>query len=406
MAYRTFITPRDIFYGRGALEGLAAIEAKRAIIVTDPGVRGLGLVERVENILHANKVEAAVFDNVEPEPPKSTMLSLFSLAQDFQPDLFIGLGGGSPMDSAKGAWALFEHPDLAAYSLQDIGRELPHRALRHKARYVAIPTTSGTGSEVSSIAVFTNRDVDPPFKVPWSSPHLVPDAAIVDPELAASMPPDVTANTGFDALIHAIECYVLTPPSDLVDSTALAAARTIWKWLPRAVANSKDMEARGKMHLASLQAGMAFNNGRIGLVHQTGDIDIVFNIPHGRANAFMLCPAFAFLFPTRQERFSSLATSLGITGRGSRGKTINLLASLDKLKQEVGIPLSIKDTGLDSTQFQAQIAPMAKNYINTIDRIMPDLSPEARRAAGAATSTAEVTELFLHAWNGTRAELR
>ena len=405
MAYRTFTVPRNIFYGPEALERLASIESKRAIIVTDPNVRALGLVGRAEKILRSNNVEIAVFDGIEPEPPKSNVLSIFALAQDFKPDLFIGLGGGSSIDGGKGAWALYEHPDLAAYSLQEIGRELHNRTLRHKAQYVAIPTTSGTGSEVTGIAVFTERDATAPFKIPWQSPHLVPDVAIVDPELAASMPREVTANTGSDALVHALECYIFTTPSDLVDSLAIGAARSILEWLPRAMANGKDMEARDKMHLASLQAGMAFANGTLGLVHQLGDIDAVFNIPHGRANIFMLCSVLAFIYPTRKERFGSLATSLGIAGRGYRGKTTNLLNMMEHFKQKIGIPLAIKDTGIDSTHFKAQLDYMANNYMNNTHRSTTSLSPDARRAAGMATSATEVKELFMHAWNGTRTEL-
>ena len=407
MAYRPFVAPRNIFYGPGALESLTTIEAKRALIVTDSGVCSLGLVERVEKILHGNNVETAVFDKVEPDPPKDTVWGIFSLAQDFKPDIFIGFGGGSSLDAGKAAWVLYEHPDLSTRPLPEITPEIRGLTLRHKAKYAAIPTTSGTGSEVTSVAVITDRDVDPPFKRVWSSPQLVPDVAIADPELASSMPPDVTANTGFDALVHAIECYVLTPPSDLIDSLALGAARTIWEWLPGAVANGEDMQSRDKMHLASLQAGLAFNNGRLGLVHLTAhDIGAVFHIPHGRANAFMLCPAFAFLYPTRKERFSNLATSLGISGRGYRGKTANLLTSLDQLKQKIGIPLAIKDTGLDSAKFHAQLDPIANGYMNNIGRNLANLPRDVRRASGLPTSADEVKALFTHAWNGTTAEIK
>ena len=176
MPFRTFIVPRNAFYGPGALDGgLAATEAKRALIVTDPGVRALGLVERIEGILQAKGMETSAFDQVEADPPRSTVWSIFALAQEFQPDLIIGLGGGSSMDAGKAAWVLYEHPDLAGKLLGEISRELRGLTLRHKARYVAIPTTSGTGSEVTTVAVVTDRDVDPPFKVAWSSPQLVPD---------------------------------------------------------------------------------------------------------------------------------------------------------------------------------------------------------------------------------------
>jgi len=407
MPYRPFIVPREIFYGPGALEALATLPGERVLIVTDRGVRDSGVVERVEKVLQTKKAEITVFDGIEPDPSQSTVWNIFSLAQDFQPNLFIGLGGGSSMDAGKGAWALYEHPDLAKRSLREVGPELRGRTLRGKAKYVAIPTTSGTGSEVTNVAVITDRDVEPPFKVVWTSPHLVPDVAIVDAELAASMPPSVTADTGFDALVHAIECYVLNPPTGIIDSLAIGAARTIWEWLPRAVADGKDMVARDQMHLAALQAGMAFSNGRLGTVHLPAhDIGAVFHIPHGRANAFMLCPAFAYLYPSRKERLASLATELGIGGRGYRNKVANLLTSLDQLKKEVGIPIAIKDSGLDKDQFQAKVAPMAESYMNNIGRAIASFPPEARRAVGLPASADEVKELLMHAWNGTRAELK
>ncbi len=406
MAYRTFAVPRHIYTGPRALESLGTIEAKRVLIVTDSVIRSLGIVDRVEKILQTNNVETQVFDQVEPEPSKKTAWNAFSVAQDFKPDTIVGLGGGSSMDVGKVAWVLYEHPDLASLPFVDFTREFRNRELRKKAKYVAITTSSGTGSEVTSSAVVTDWDVKPPNKAGLTSRQIIPDVAIADPELTASMPPEVTANTGFDALIHAIECYVLIPPSDLVDSLALWAARTIWEWLPRAVANGKDMLARDKMHMASLQAGMAFSNGRLGLVHVPAhDIGAVFHIPHGRANAFMLCPAFAWLYPTHKERFSSLATALGISGRGRRGKAENLLAGLDQLKQAVGIPLAIKNTGIDSAHFQAELDPIVDFYMNRIGKNIANLSPDRQRISGFPGSADQMKELFMHAWNGTRAEL-
>ncbi len=407
MPYRSFFIPREIYYGPGAIEALANIPGERVLIVTDPGVRKAGLVERVEEILKTKSAEVAVFDQVEPDSSKGTVWSIFSLAQDFQPDLLIGLGGGSSIDSGKGAWILYEHPDLAACSLLEAMPEIRRRRLRQKARYVAIATTSGTGSEVSSGAVIADRDLDPPFKVAWASPQLIPDVAIADAELAASMPPEVTANTGFDALVHAIESYVLTPPSDLNDPLALWAAKTIWEWLPKAVADGKDMLAREKMSLAALQAGIPMSNGRLSTVHLAAhQLGAVLGIPHGRANAFMLCPAFAFLYPTHRERLSSLATNLGIRGKDDLTKVGNLLTSLDELKQKVGIPLSMKEAGIDESPFQAKLGPMAESYIANLVPAAVRLTPERRRAAGIPMTTDEVRELLAHAWDGTRAELR
>jgi alcohol dehydrogenase len=407
MAYRSFIVPRHIYSGPGSLESLATVQGKRAFIVTDTIIRNLGIVDRVTKILQTNNIETQVFDRVEAEPSKDTAWDVFSVVQDYRPDIIVGLGGGSSMDVGKVAWALYEHPDLATLPFNDFEREFRNRELRKKAKYVAITTSSGTGSEVTSAAVITDHDVTPPYKAGLGSPQIIPDVAIVDPELTVSMPPEVTANTGFDALIHAIECYVLIRPSDIVDSLALWAAKTVFEWLPKAVADGKDMLARDMMHTASLQAGMAFSNGRLGAVHVPAhDIGAVFHIAHGRANAFMLCPVFAYLYPSRKERFGNLATALGITGRGNLGKTENLLDSLDRLKQAVGIPLAIKEAGIDSAHFQAEIDPIIDFYMARIGNNMARLPVASRRMAGFPGSADEMKELFMHAWNGTRAELK
>ncbi|MBW2623643.1 MAG: iron-containing alcohol dehydrogenase, partial [Deltaproteobacteria bacterium] len=231
MAYRTFIVPRHIYSGPGALESLSTVSGRRAFIVTDAIIRKLGIVEQVEKILHANDIETQVFDEVEAEPSKETAWKVFALLQGFNPDIIVGLGGGSPMDVGKVAWVIYEHPDLADLPFTEFAREFTTRPLRKKAQYVAITTSSGTGSEVTPNAVVIDHDVEPPYKAGLTSPHIVPDVAIADPELTLSMPPVVTANTGFDALIHAIECYVLVEPSDLIDSYALWAAKTVFAWL-------------------------------------------------------------------------------------------------------------------------------------------------------------------------------
>lgn len=399
MTHSSFVSPREIFYGPGAIEVLATIPGKRVFIVTDRIVRGLGLVERVEKILHTKKAETTVFDRLEAEPEKSTVWSIFPLAQDFQPDLFIGLGGGSCMDAGKVAWALYEHPDLVPLPFLEVKKELPKRTLRNKARYVAIPTTSGTGSEVTPVAIVSDHDTDPPSKPGLVSSQLVPDIAIADPELPASMPPAVTANTGFDALAHATECYVFTsrPQDDLIGSLALGAAKTIGEWLPKAVADGKDIVARDKMHLAALQAGLAFANGGLGFIHFISHpFGAIFRIPHGRALAFLLCPAFAHAYSTHKARLSSLATALGIAGKNDQAKVGNLLTSLEQLKQEIGIPLAIKETDLEEDRFLAQLDPLVNEYRSYSLNVLK--SPPL--------SAAETKEILMHAWNGTRAEIK
>ncbi len=409
MAFRTFITPRTIYYGPGVLQSLTSIGGQRALIVTDPGVRAQGLVAKVEQICASGNIKTAVFDKVEPDPSKETSWAVFALAEEFKPDLIIGLGGGSSIDAGKTGWVLYEHPDLAKLAFMDFLREVGRRELRKKARYVAISTTSGTGSEVTSAAVVTDRSVNPPYKAGFGSRHLVPDVAIADPELAASMPPAVTANSGYDALVHATECYALSQPSDMVDALAIWSARTIFDWLPKAYTQGNDMQARDKMHLAALQAGIAFSNGRLGIVHGMAHvIGATFGIPHGRANAFMLCPCFAFLYPAYKARLISLAGLLGISGTDEHATVNNLLARLDDLKNKVGIQLAIKDSGLDKKRFDEMLEPISVDYFNQVNRspINSRMSVEERRKAGVPASLDDVRGLFLHAWNGTRAEIK
>ena len=404
MASRSFVIPRQIYYGTGALQNLSTVTGQKAFIVTDPGVRALGLVERTETILQKINIKTAVFYKVEPDPSRDLVWSIFSQVQDFKPDIIVSIGGGSSIDAGKTAWLLYEHPDLAKLPFLDFLRQASTRELRKKAIFIAIATTSGTGSEVTSAAVVTDRSVNPPYKAGFGSKHLVPDIAIADPELAASMPPDVTANTGFDAFIHAIECYIFTQPSDMVDPIAIWSANTSFKWLPIAYADGKNMLAREKMHTASLQAGIAFSNGRLGLVHGLAhEIGGTFHIPHGRANAFMLCHVFAFLYASKKDRMISLADHLGISGQDDSSKVNNLLTALDKLKDKVGIPLAIKNSGLDKNLFMGQLDAISNDYMNQIARspATGKMNVEERRLAGIPYSADQVKELFLNAWNGT-----
>lgn len=404
MPMRAFISPRNIFYGAGALQSLATVGGQRALIVTDPGVRAGGYVDKVQKILAGANIQSAVFDRVEPDPSRETVQAIFTLAEEFKPDTFIGLGGGSSMDAGKTGWLMYEHPDLAAMPFLDFLREIPRRELRKKAKYVAITTTAGTGSEVTAAAVVTDRSVTPPFKAGFGSRYLVPDIAIVDPELTLSMPPAVTGNSGYDAFVHAVECYVLTAPSDMVDSLAVWSAKTTLEWLPKAFANGSDITAREKMHVSSLQAGLAFSNGRLGIVHGLAhQIGGTFHIPHGRANAFMLCQSFAFLYPTFKSRLVGLAGLLGMPGTDDRARVKNMLAEFDKLKKLSGIPLAIKDDSWDKKRWDEMLEPISADYLTQLNRNPYNARMNAgeKRAAGIPSTVEEIKQLFTHAWNGT-----
>jgi len=393
MAYQRFSVPREIYCGWGAVEALDRIEGKKALIVTDKGMRDLGYADKVEKILGAKDIAVRVFDDVEPDPSKETVRKGFNVAQEFAPDLIVGLGGGSSMDSGKAVWAFYENPDLMELNWTDAMRGLRGRKLRRKARYVAIASTSGTGSEVTAVAMVTNRDVHPAVKNALFSDQLTPDVAIADAEMASSMPPRVTADTGLDAMVHAVECYVYSEESDIVDPLAVRAARLVFEWLPKAVTTGQDVQAREKMHMASMLAGMAFANGRLGLVHGTAhQLGAEFGVPHGRANALMLCYVFAYLFPTNGGRMAQLAQELGIGVTGEREAAQRLIDKLDDLKRQVGIPASIRETGIDEKAFMAEVDMLAVNARGA----RPD--PEGHYVAA-------IRDIFLKAWEGAKIRL-
>jgi alcohol dehydrogenase class IV len=251
--------------------------------------------------------------------------------------------------------------------------------------------------------VITDLTRTPPYKAAWNAPQIVPDAAILDPELTVTMPPQITANTGIDALSHAVECYVLNKPSDMVDALALWSARTIFEWLPKAVANGQDLQARERMQVASLQAGLAFTNGSLGFVHTMAHIlGGEFHIPHGRAIAYVICPVFAFFYSNRRQRVVSLAKALGLRGRNNAAKAQALLHLFSQLKKDIGIPLAIKDTDMSEDQFLSKLDSLMEVYKVRLSVVTPAM----RATLGVPDSLEEVRNLWLHAWNGTTPELK
>lgn len=404
MAYNVFTAPREIYYGAGALAAVAGVPGKRVLCVTDSGVKAMGLADKLDGILKRKGAETAIYDQVEPDPSRETVGKIAALADDFKPDLIVGLGGGSSIDAGKAAWVIYENPAFAALSVMQVIPKIAQCVLREKARYVAIPTTSGTGSEVTKAAVVTDNSINPPYKGAWNAPQIVPDVAICDPELTLSMPPGVTANTGLDALSHAIECFVLTEPSDLVDAMALSSARSIFSWLPKAYRNGQDMEARDKMHMAALQAGLAFANGTLGIVHMMAHImGAEFHIPHGRAIAYALIPTFEFLYTTaRRKRLVSLADALALEGKSEQTKVQSLLQIIDDLKEATGIPAAIKDSDLPEEKYMAATDAMIKSYQNRLSLIPPVMLP----FFVLPKTIDDMRELFVRAWTGERAGLK
>jgi len=393
MPYKRFIIPREIIHGWGALKALKYVEAKKAFIVTDSTMVKLGYLDKVKAILDEKGTQSQHFDQVEADPSMGTVKKCLSQVMEFSPDLIIGLGGGSPIDAGKAVWALYENPDLAEVDWNELLRVLPRCKLRRKARYVAIPTTSGTGSEVSFGAVITNYQEDPPVKKLLVSLQLTPDVAIVDAELASTMPPSITADTGFDALVHAVEGYTVGQATDMVDSIAVTAIKTIMEWLPKAVADGSNVIAREKMHLAATMAMVACSNSGGGLNHDAAhQLGSFFHITHGRANAVVLCHFLAWLYAYNPERLAKLARELGMEVKDTRDGAQKLIAAMGNLRNKVGLPGSIKEMGINEGIFMSKLDQLAEYTLAS------GISPQR-------PSLDEVKELYLKVWNGAEPKL-
>ncbi len=388
MAYKRFIIPREIVHGWGALKALKYIDTTKTFIVTDSLMVKLGHLSKVQAILQEKGTPTQFFDQVEADPSLATVKKCLVQVMSFAPDLIIGLGGGSPIDTAKAVWAFYEHPDLAQMPWQDMLKALPRRRLRQKARFVAIPTTSGTGSEVSAGAVISNRDIDPPDKrilFTWQFP---PDVAIVDAELAATMPPGVTADTGYDALVHAFEGYLSGDYGDIVAMLAVTAIKNILEWLPRAVADGSNITAREKMHLAATMAMAACSNAAGSLNHDMAhQLGSFYHIAHGRAIAIALPYVLAWMYDFNAGREVSLAQELGITAKNNRDAVRQLITAVSDLRKKAGLPGSIRELGIDEPTFMSRLDKLVDYTLSS------GLSPQR-------PTREQVREIYLQAWSG------
>ncbi|EGT3614320.1 iron-containing alcohol dehydrogenase [Clostridium perfringens] len=353
-----FTLPRDIYHGKDSLEVLKSLEGKKAFIVIGGGsMKRFGFLDKVLSYLKEANMETKVFEGVEPDPSVETVMKGAKEMEEFNPDWIVSIGGGSPIDAAKAMWIFYEYPDFT-FEKAIVPFGLPK--LRRKAKFVAIPSTSGTATEVTAFSVIT--DYKAKIKYPLADFEITPDIAIVDPSLAETMPEKLVAHTGMDALTHAIEAYTASLRSNFTDPLALKAIEMVNMHLVNSYKG--DMEARGEMHEAQCLAGMAFSNALLGIVHSMAHkVGAVFHIPHGCANAIFLPYVIKYNRKACEDRYAQIARHIGLKGESERELTDAIIDLINKFNKELNIPSSMKEYGIEENEFKANLKFIAHNAV-------------------------------------------
>lgn len=407
-----FKVPPKVYFKRGATD-LALRELngkKRAFIVTDRYLFNSGTVYNVTNVLEDIGIDYQIFFDVKPDPTLSTINEALSMVKTYEPDVIIALGGGSPIDAAKLLWLLYEQPDTnfedISIRFMDIRKRICSiPQLGEKAQLVAIPTTSGTGSEVTPFSIITDDQTHVKYAI--ADYALTPSMAIIDPNFVDSMPKGLCAASGIDALVHAIEAYVSILATNFTNSNSLEAIKLVFRYLPRSYNGGKDdPQAREKMHYASTIAGMAFANAFLGLCHSMAHkLGAAFNIPHGLANALLIsqvikfnatdCPVKQgtfpqYKFPNAKAKYGQIADELGLGGNNDDEKVQLLIDAIENLKTQLSIPKSIKEYGINEDDF-----------FNKLDEIVElAFDDQCTGANPAYPLMKEIKELYIKAYNG------
>ncbi|WP_299030219.1 iron-containing alcohol dehydrogenase [uncultured Thermanaerothrix sp.] len=363
-----------IVYGEDALSHLATLEGQRAALITDAHLVSLGLAEKVTKNLCQAGLEVVCYDRVEPEPSLEQVREGAEFLLAHHPDWIVALGGGSVMDAAKAMWILYARPDLDPEAINPIERF----NLRAKARFVAIPTTSGTGSEVTWAIVLTNRTER--RKLGLGSREVIADVAIVDPLLVMDLPPRLTADTGLDALTHAIEGFTSTYHNDFTDGLCLKAAQLIFDYLPRAYRHGKDdVEARTRLHYAATLAGLGFGNAMAALAHGMGHaLGAIFHLPHGRAVALALPYTIAYCAQGEpgSTRYAELAYHLKLPAENEREAARALIESVMDLMKRVEQPLTLAQAGISRRDLEHEMQILVDHAMNDTQTIMSPRIPD------------------------------
>ena len=354
-----FTLPRDLYHGKGSLEALKSFKGKRAIICTGGGsMKKFGFIDLATKYLNEAGMEVELIEGIEPDPSVETVMKGAAKMLEFQPDWIIAIGGGSPIDAAKAMWIKYEYPET---TFEDMCKIFGLPTLRTKAKFCAIPSTSGTATEVTAFSIIT--DYSKGVKYPIADFEITPDVAIVDSNLAETMPKKLVAHTGMDAMTHAVEAYVSTCNCDYTDPLALHAIKMIQNDL--VISYNGDMEARGRMHNAQCLAGMSFSNALLGIVHsmahKTGAAFEQYgaHIIHGAANAMYLPKVIAFNAKdaTAKKRYGQIADHMGLGGANDDEKVALLISYLRKMSDDLNIPHCIKNYGVDSYPCEQGFVP-------------------------------------------------
>ena len=356
-----FTLPRDVYHGKGSLEALKTFKGKKAIICVGGGsMKRFGFLDKAEGYLKEAGMEVKIFDGIEPDPSVETVMRGAQAMAEFGPDWIVAIGGGSPIDAAKAMWIKYEYPEC---TFEDMCKVFGIPELRKKAHFCAVSSTSGTATEVTAFSIIT--DYSKGIKYPIADFEITPDVAIVDPELAETMPKKLVAHTGMDAMTHAIEAYVSTANCDYTDPLAIHAIEMIMHDLVPSY--NGDMEARDRMHNAQCLAGMAFSNALLGIVHsmahKTGAAfaDFGAHIIHGAANAMYLPKVIAFNAKdeTAKKRYGVIVDYMGIADKDASDddKVAALIAYLRKMNDDLNIPHCIGHYGADSYPTETGFVP-------------------------------------------------
>lgn len=358
-----FTLPRDVYHGKGCLSELKNLKGKKAVLVVGGGsMKRQGFLDKAVNYLKEGGMEVKLIEGVEPDPSVETVMKGAKVMQEFEPDWIVAMGGGSPIDAAKAMWAFYEYPEI---TFEDLITPFSFPELRQKAKFAAIPSTSGTATEVTAFSVIT--DYAKGIKYPLADFNITPDVAIVDPALVAELPVKQVAYTGMDALTHAIEAYVSTLNCPYTDPLALKAIEMVFDYLPASY--RCNMEARAKMHDAQCLAGMAFSNALLGIVHsmahKTGAAFSTGHITHGLANAMYLPYVIKYNAkdPVAAKRYAEIARFVGFGGASEKALINSLCEKINEFNVILNIPATLKDFGIKEDEFKEKIATISENAV-------------------------------------------